>query len=138
MRLLKRAAITLPMAAAITFAMTTSAHAGTDATAFTGWVYDTSEAGGKVTFKHYGEHLLIEDRKKDGNSAIGAITFLPESTRYYYWNRNGAGTTRDVNLSMAEGKRCLLQAYLGNWSGTATGGIDWNSTDAIGSRVCAA
>ncbi|MET8249592.1 hypothetical protein ABZV31_37660 [Streptomyces sp. NPDC005202] len=55
---------------------------------------------------------------------------------YYYWNRNGVDTTRTVDLDVKEGTPLNIKACLGDWSGTATGGIrwdkcsDWEQTDA--------
>ncbi|MER7173489.1 hypothetical protein [Streptomyces mesophilus] len=84
--------------------------------------------GGKATFKAYGEHLLVTDLEKDGHSTIGLISIGCDSPscNYYYWNRDGQGTTRDVDLSLGEGTHIGLKACIGDWKGSATGGIMWD------------
>ncbi|NEB76272.1 hypothetical protein G3I40_13715 [Streptomyces sp. SID14478] len=120
MRFPKRAAMIVPIAAALTLGMASTASAGTDCT-------DYSDNGGaKVTFKAYGEHLLVTDVFGDYHSAVGGIEIYGDG-HYYYWNRDGKGTTRDVNLSITDGTSVIVNAFLGDWEGTPSGGISWNS-----------
>ncbi|MFW6690380.1 hypothetical protein [Streptomyces sp. MAR4 CNX-425] len=94
---------------------------------------DKSDAGtATAKFKPYGEHLLVTDNSKDGHSAIGHVQITwGSATHYWYWNRDGAGTTRDVNLSYKEGRSIFVGAYTGDWSGSATKGIDHSSNTVI-------
>jgi len=112
----------------LALSMTTSASAGSTITAYAEPDYaETPNAahGGKATFKPDGEHLLITDLAKDGHSTIGLISIGCDTAacNYYYWNRDGVDTTRDVNLDLAEGTHIGLKACIGDWSGTPTGGI---------------
>ncbi|MFD5627155.1 hypothetical protein [Streptomyces sp. NPDC127072] len=72
-----------------------------------------------------GDHLYITDKIADGHSAIGIIQI--GATQYYYWNSNGKGTTRHVDLDLPENRTIALGAVLGEWEGTATGGIIWST-----------
>ncbi|GAA2388549.1 hypothetical protein [Streptomyces coeruleofuscus] len=121
MRNFARAAAVLPIFAALTIGMTATAQAETNCT-------DYSDNGGaKATFKAYGEHLLVDDIFADGNSAIGGIEIYGDG-HYFYWNRNGADSgVRDVDLDIAEGTSVVINAFLGDWDGTVTGGIDFGS-----------
>lgn len=125
MRSLSRAAAIVPIMAALTLGLSTTAHAEENCS-------DTSDNGGaKATFKATGEHLLVDDVFADGHSAIGHIEIYGDG-HYWYWNRNGADSgVRDVNLSIAEGTTVHVGAFLGNWDGTTTGGIDFNSNNVI-------
>lgn len=60
--------------------------------------------GAGVEWVANGDHLYITDKIANGHSAIG---FLEYDTRYYYWNRNGQGATRHVNLDLAENRPSL-------------------------------
>ncbi|MEV7890749.1 hypothetical protein ACWD3I_42075 [Streptomyces sp. NPDC002817] len=121
MRKIARAAAVLPIMAALTIGMTATAEAQTNCT-------DYSDNGGaKASFQASGEHLLIDDIFADGHSAIGGIEIYGDG-HYFYWNRNGADSgVRDVNLDIAEGTSVVINAWIGDWSGTATGGIDFGS-----------
>ncbi|WKX12195.1 hypothetical protein [Streptomyces sp. NL15-2K] len=76
--------------------------------------------GAGVEWVANGDHLYITDKIANGHSAIG---FLEYDTRYYYWNRNGQGATRHVNLDLAENRAIAVGAMEGDWEGTATGGL---------------
>ncbi|MDT0395079.1 MULTISPECIES: hypothetical protein [Streptomyces] len=121
MRKIARAAAILPIVAAFCVGMTSTAQAESDCT-------DYSDNGGaKAQFKAYGEHLLVDDIFADGNSAVGGIEIYGDG-HYFYWNRLSAdGGVRDVNLDIAEGTTVVINAWLGNWDGTVTGGIDFTS-----------
>jgi hypothetical protein len=93
------------------------------------------ESGGAIGFESYGERVTISDTCKDGHSAIGVVNL--GSTFYYYWNRNGAGTTRAVDLDLYEGQPVAIQACLGDWSGTPTGGILWDTCGPANTRPTA-
>lgn len=128
-RLFGRTAAILPIVAALTLGVSANAHAETDCTDY------SDNGGGKATFKAYGEHLLVDDIFADGHSAIGFIEIYGDG-QYWYWNRMGAdGGVRDVDLSLAEGTTVHVGAYLGNWDGTVTGGIDFNSNAVIPSCI---
>lgn len=123
-----RAVLTAAGAAVIALSGTSPASAAGDITVYAASddrVDPHATHGGKATFKPYGEHLLITDQSSDGHSAIGLISIGCDSPscNYYYWNRDGLGSTRDVNLDLAEGTHIGLKACLGEWSGTATGGL---------------
>jgi len=90
---------------------------------YTGW-----NQVGYCEFRPYGEHLIIKDRDADGHSVVAELTVDGYGT-YYYWNSEGNGTTRDVNLSFAEDHHVTLRCLLGDWQGTPTGGIIWDSYD---------
>jgi len=80
--------------------------------------------GAKAEFVANGDHLYVTDQIADGHSAIGIIEL---GDQYYYWNRNGKGTTRHVNLDLPENRTIALGAVVGEWSGTPTGGIIWST-----------
>ncbi|MFC7827141.1 hypothetical protein [Streptomyces sp. NPDC057375] len=121
MRKLTRAAAVLPIVAALSIGMTSTAQAESNCT-------DYSDNGGaKAQFKGYGEHLLVDDIYADGHAAVGGIEIYGDG-HYFYWNRKTAdGGVRDVNLEIPEGRAVVINAFLGNWDGTVTGGIDFNS-----------
>ncbi|MFF9027869.1 hypothetical protein [Streptomyces iakyrus] len=116
-RSLARIAVIGAAAAAVATATSTSAFAE-DAT--------VSSVGldARAEFVANGDHLYIKDLRKDGHSAIGIIE---RGTQYYYWNRDGVGTTRHVNLDLEENRAIALGAVIGDWSGTPTGGIIWST-----------
>ncbi|MFJ6650513.1 hypothetical protein ACIQPS_33210 [Streptomyces sp. NPDC091290] len=120
----KRAAAVLPVAIALTLGAAPSTQASSDCTDY------SDDSGAKAVFAAYGEHLYVTDEYKDGYSAIGRLE-LYYGEDYYYWNTNGAGTTKHFDLSFAEDRVYNLGAYLGNWDGTVTGGIDFNSNNVI-------
>ncbi|MFI1679864.1 hypothetical protein [Streptomyces sp. NPDC020607] len=127
MKVSRIAAAVVPVAALIAMGMAGPAHAGENCT-------DKSDDGGATaTFKHDGEHLLVTDNFRDGHSAIGHLEMADHSgDHYWYWNRNGKGTTKDFNLpNIVDGVGVHIGAYLGNWQGTADGGIDFNSNNVI-------
>ncbi len=92
------------------------------------YVDQTWHKGGYCEFQPYGEHLIVKDRDADGHSAVAELTVDGYGT-YYYWNSNGNGTTRDVDLDFAEDHHVTLRCLLGDWKGTPTGGIIWDSYD---------
>ncbi|MGC9536225.1 hypothetical protein [Streptomyces sp. UG1] len=130
MRLVARSALAGTAALLLALASGTSAHAdGTDRTAYAPADYDVTPKeywGGKAHIKTHGEIFTITDLVKDGHSTIGIISIGGEGNEYYYWNRNGVGTTRTVNLSVKEGTPLSIKACLGDWKGTVTGGIRWD------------
>ncbi|MFF4351656.1 hypothetical protein [Streptomyces sp. NPDC001530] len=81
-------------------------------------------ADARSKFVAYGDHLYITDMTADGHSAIGIIEV---GTQYYYWNRDGKGTTRHVDLDLPENHAMALGAVIGEWEGTPTGGIIWST-----------
>ncbi|BBJ41281.1 hypothetical protein SSPO_039990 [Streptomyces antimycoticus] len=99
--------------------MSTSAYAE-DATVYAGG------AGAMVEWRAYGDHLYITDLEADGQSAVGIVQ-LGNGTAYYYWNTDGNGTTRHVNLNLPENRPLAVGAAVGNYQGTPTGGLIWSS-----------
>ncbi|MGW2885817.1 hypothetical protein ACWDDN_10770 [Streptomyces griseoruber] len=96
----------------------------TSTTAFATEYYVVSmNAGASATFESVGDHLYVSDRVANNHSAIGLIQI--GSSEYYYWNRDGKGTTRHVNLDLPENRAIALGALEGDWQGTPTGGIIW-------------
>ncbi|MEU3898773.1 MULTISPECIES: hypothetical protein [unclassified Streptomyces] len=92
---------------------------------YTGW-----NQVGYCEFRPYGEHLIIKDRDADGHSIIAELRVDGYGT-YYYWNSSGSGTTRDVDLDFAEDHHVTLRCLVGDWQGTPTGGIIWDSYDKM-------
>ena len=136
MRRIAQAVMTTAGALLLALSVTTSASASSTITAYA--APDTSETpnaahGGKATFQPDGEHLYVTDLAKDGHSAIGLISIGCDTSAcdYYYWNRNGVDTTRDVNLDLPEGTHIGLKACIGDWSGTPTGGIRFGSCSSL-------
>ncbi|MER5446239.1 hypothetical protein ABT065_11445 [Streptomyces sp. NPDC002764] len=117
MRFLARIAVVGTAATMVAVATSTSAMAED----FT--IYSVG-LGAKAKFVANGDHLYVTDQVADGNSAIGIIEL---GDQYYYWNRNGKGTTRHVNLDLPEHTAMALGAVEGEWSGTPTGGIIWST-----------
>ncbi|MEV8568455.1 hypothetical protein AB0436_23230 [Streptomyces sp. NPDC051322] len=108
--------ITLALAGA-----TNSQAASGDGTAY------ASGSAGKAHFQAYGEIFTVYDLKKDGHSAIGILSFGSASSNYYYWDRNGSGTSVKHDLSIAEGTPLHIWSCLGDWDGTVTGGLHWET-----------
>jgi hypothetical protein len=78
--------------------------------------------GARSTFETEGDHLYISDTEADGHSAVGVIE---NGTKYFYWNSEGNGTTRHVNLDLPEKRAIALGAMTGEWQGTPTDGLIW-------------
>lgn len=116
----KRTAAVVSALVVATLGMTPTAQASSDCTDY------SDNNGAKARFVAYGEHLYVTDRFKDGHSAVAHLE-LWAGSHYFYWNTNGADTTRHWNLSIAEDRVYHLDAFLGNWDGTTTGGIDFSS-----------
>ncbi|WP_327708584.1 hypothetical protein OG912_06620 [Streptomyces sp. NBC_00464] len=87
---------------------------GSNAFATSGEVYAYGD-GATATFRDYGEHLLITDDYADGHSAVAQVNW--GDGLYTYWNPNGKGTTRDVDLDVAEGERVDFRACVGEYDG---------------------
>ncbi|MGQ4413860.1 hypothetical protein ACN6LA_006548 [Streptomyces sp. SAS_269] len=124
MRKIMRAVMTGGVAAGIALT-STAAYADTTYTE-----YAAPGCGAKSVFKTYGDHLYITDTEADGHSAVGVIE---SGTKYFYWNSNGNGTTRHVDLDLPENIAIALGAMTGDWQGTPTGGLDFSclSTQTI-------
>ncbi|MFG3101157.1 hypothetical protein ACGFZL_11660 [Streptomyces sp. NPDC048182] len=115
-------------AAAIAF--TVGAAVNSEAVSQDGVAYARPVGGdipAKAAFKAYGEIFSIYDLKSDGHSGIGVLSYGSAASTYYYWNHDGAGTTRKVDLEIAEGTPLALWSCLGDFQGSATGGIKWDS-----------
>ena len=93
------------------------------------------ESGGAIGFASYGDDISVSDTCADGHSAIGVVNV--GSSFYYYWNHDGAGSTREVNLNFREGQPLAIRSCLGEWKGTATGGIMWSTCGHINANVTA-
>ncbi|MEV7892552.1 hypothetical protein ACWD3I_11400 [Streptomyces sp. NPDC002817] len=117
MRPLARITVIGAIAAAVATATTTVAVAE-DTTVY------SAGLGAKVRFVAYGDHLYITDEIADGHSAVGTYQL---GSQYFYWNREGEGTTRHVNLDLPENRYFSVGAMLGEWEGTPTGGLMWNT-----------
>ncbi|MEV6289145.1 hypothetical protein AB0M41_01645 [Streptomyces sp. NPDC051896] len=91
--------------------------------------------GAVVDFQSYGEIFDVNDTCGDGHSAVGVINVA--SSFYYYWNHDGHGTTRVVDLEFNEGQPLAIQACLGDWKGTATGGMLWSTCGPVNANVTA-
>ncbi|MDQ0956040.1 hypothetical protein QFZ24_010049 [Streptomyces phaeochromogenes] len=127
MRTLRLATTILPVIALVAFGATSPAHAGENCT-------DSSDLGGAtVTFKHYGEHLIIKDNSADGYSAVAHLEKDDRpGDHYWYWNTKGNGTTEDVNLpNITDGIGVHVGAFLGNWEGEPDQGIYYGSNSVI-------
>ena len=75
----------------------------------------TTNCGAYVYFVSHGEHLFVEDRAKDGHSAVG-VWYTPQTGTRYVWNPNGAfGRPVDGNLSLPEGAGISYMACLGEY-----------------------
>jgi hypothetical protein len=132
MRKLVRACLTGCAAAALAVVTTTSAHAGDDIASYADadWSVAPKDTwGGLASFLAYGEILNITDLSSDGHSVVAIIDW-PGGGTYYWWNSNGKGTTRKLDLEIPESKPVGLKACLGEWSGTPTGGIMWDTCDS--------
>lgn len=70
--------------------------------------------GSSAWFDSYGEHLYIKDTSKDGRSAVVRISYAGHADAYY-WNPNGVGSVRDVNLAAPEGSYLQYQACTGEY-----------------------
>lgn len=129
MRNVMRASFALGAAVLLALASGTSAQASQDVTQY---AYADNNAapkdmyGGRVQFKADGEHVLIRDISVDGHSVVAVVTY-PGGETQYWWNHNGYDTTRDVNLDIPENYPVHIRACLGEWSGTPTGGIMWDT-----------
>ncbi|TYR65403.1 hypothetical protein [Streptomyces parvus] len=84
----------------------------------------TMHGTARVEWVSHGEHLYITDRVADGHSAVGVYEM---GTKYYYWNSKGKGTTRHVNLSLPENRAIAVGIMTGDWQGTPTGGLHWDT-----------
>ena len=118
MRSLLRIAVIGAIAATVATATSTTAFA-------TEYYVSSIGVGAGVTFQTTGDHLYVTDKVANSHSAIGLIEL--GATRYYYWNRDGKGTTRHVNLDLPENRTIALGAIEGDWQGTVTGGIIWGT-----------
>lgn len=93
-------------------------------------IYSSSRAA-VSTFQPYGEHLLVNDLTADGWSGVARLEVSGYGV-YYYWDRQGAQyPARDVDLDFPEGIPVALTTFLGKWTGTPDGGIDWSSYDHL-------
>ncbi|CAM5506979.1 hypothetical protein SATRM34S_03780 [Streptomyces atroolivaceus] len=117
-------AITIASAIALVGGVTASSAQADDPAVS---IYTASKLG-QAKFVPEGEHLYITDLVSDGKSTVARLIVSGDTT-YYYWNRTKAGSTRHVNMSLPEDRHITLVAYTGNWDGTVTGGIHWNSYD---------
>ncbi|GGS05298.1 hypothetical protein GCM10010252_49980 [Streptomyces aureoverticillatus] len=79
---------------------------------------------GKATFKTYGDHLYITDLEKDGRSVVAIVD---RGSLYYYWNKNGAGTTVHRNLNLPEGVAVAVRVCTANWQGSPSKGIHYET-----------
>ncbi|MEV7892551.1 hypothetical protein ACWD3I_11405 [Streptomyces sp. NPDC002817] len=122
MRSLARMTVVGAIAAAVATATTTAAVAQD------GTVYSAGGAQAKVRWVADGDHMYITDQIADGHSAVGMYQF---DDTYFYWNREGQGTTRHVNLDLPENRPLPVGAMIGEWEGTATGGLFWNTLSTI-------
>ncbi|WP_329335175.1 hypothetical protein OG866_15545 [Streptomyces sp. NBC_00663] len=122
MKSLARIAVVGAVAAAIATATSTVAVAE-DATAY------AAGGGAKVEWVAYGDDMYITDTSADGHSAVG--TYQWGETQYFYWNSNGNGTTRYVNLNLTEHTYFAFGAMLGDWQGTPTGGLLWRTLNTL-------
>ncbi|MEV7239937.1 hypothetical protein ACWDXT_20975 [Streptomyces sp. NPDC003236] len=86
--------------------------------------------GSRVTWHADGEHLLVKDTVADGHSAVAIFRWWDQSEdRYHtftYFNRDGEGTTRDVNMDLYEHTTVNFRACVGDWKGSLE-----NSSDTI-------
>ncbi|MFC7825004.1 hypothetical protein [Streptomyces sp. NPDC057375] len=87
----------------------------------------TTSAGGqaRTRFQAYGDIFYIDDLVADGHSAVG--TYQWGATQYFYWNSNGKGTTRKVDVDLTENLLFSFGSMVGDWEGTPTGGLLWNT-----------
>ncbi|MGY0069235.1 hypothetical protein ACWZEH_21100 [Streptomyces sp. QTS137] len=99
--------LVIPLAFSIGLVTSGAAFAGSDCFAYGN--------GATAIFRAEGEHLLITDERADGRSAVAQINY--GDGLYTYWNPNGQGTTRDVNLDIAEGVRVDVRACTGEYNG---------------------
>ncbi|WP_326785744.1 hypothetical protein [Streptomyces sp. NBC_00151] len=137
MRLAARAAVAASALALVGVASTPASADGHHVyVAYSYGADDSScESGGAIGFESYGDRVTVSDTCKDGHSAIGVVNI--GDTFYYYWNKDGAGTTRAVDLELREGQPLAIQSCLGEWSGTPTGGILWNTCGPVTNDVTA-
>lgn len=80
--------------------------------------------GARVHWVAYGDDMYITDEVANGHSAVGTYQL---GTQYFYWNREGKGFTRYVNLNLPEHVTFSIGALEGDWEGTATGGLLWST-----------
>jgi hypothetical protein len=120
MKSLVRIAVVGAFAAAVATATVTSAVAQ-DATVL------SAGGGAKVRWVALGDDMYITDVMADGHSAVGTYQYGSGGTQYFYWNRDGQGTTRYVNLNLVEHAALAVGAMEGEWDGTVTGGLIWRT-----------
>ncbi|MER5214211.1 hypothetical protein ABT063_27470 [Streptomyces sp. NPDC002838] len=115
--------IAIAVAAAGIALTNTSAYAdGSNVTAYT--QQDSSgTSGGEVTFKPYGEHLYIVDDVKNGESVVAHMQY--GSKDQWWFNSEGAGTTRHLNFDIAEGTEVAIAACRGHWKGSVAKSEIW-------------
>lgn len=101
-------------AATILFAVSATGTAYADSTARS--VNPTGAA--TVTFQSYGEHFFLHDDRADGRGAVLHLFRYDTTNNYTYFNHDGAGTSVDIDLSMAEGT--LVSYYVCSSIGTET------------------
>ncbi|MFI6459250.1 hypothetical protein [Streptomyces sp. NPDC050528] len=82
--------------------------------------------GAFVQWVAYGDDMYITDEIANGHSAVGTYQL---GSQYFYWNRDGKGTTRYVNLNLPEHTYFSVGAMEGDWQGTATGGLLWSTIE---------
>lgn len=120
---------TLGKTAAIAFAAVgialTNTSAYADGSNVTAWTQQDSSgtAGGGVTFKPYGEHLYIEDSVANSESVVAHIQY--GSKDQWWFNSGGAGTTRHLDLDIAEGTEVAVAACRGHWKGSVAESEIW-------------
>lgn len=120
MRTLRRSVLAGSVAALMALTAGT-AHArgsGPDITVY------THGKTGKAKFKTYGDHLYISDLEKDGRSTVAIVD---RGSLYFYWNKNGAGTTVHRNLNLPEGVAVAVRVCEANWKGAANLGIYYDT-----------
>ncbi|MFI9170992.1 hypothetical protein [Streptomyces lincolnensis] len=126
MRRTARIATTLAALSTVIGLTSSSAQAdNANAGIYTGW-----NQVGYCEFRPYGEHLIIKDLDADGHSIVAQLSVEGYGT-YYYWNSEGNGTTRDKDLEFAEDHHVTLRCYVGDWKGSPTEGIIWDSYDKM-------
>ncbi|MEU0737966.1 hypothetical protein [Streptomyces sp. NPDC006134] len=106
MRKLLRSLV-VPAAAAIGLCSSGVAFAGQDCVAYGN--------GATAEFQAYGEVLRITDDSADGHSAVAQINYGDGLKTY--WNPNGQGTTRTIDLEVPEGTRVDVRACVGEYDG---------------------
>lgn len=79
---------------------------------------------GQVCFESTGDHLVVYDDKADGYRVIGHW-WTDYGREEECHNVSGAGSMRDCNYNMKEGRTIYFRAILSNGS---TGHIDYSDT----------